>query len=184
MLIAIASYGNIGAIWMWVSGLEDEAYIAMASGVIAIIALWANIREGKETRKHNRLSVQPLLRVLKSDAIKGNVRTYKIILINHGVGPAIIKNFELLYNGKRKSLNDSKTYSDFLKKKISKFKGLKRGGTNHRTKGYSIKMGEELILWKFECDKHQDIEDIEKVNIRIEYQSIYRDKTFNFPPKK
>ena len=148
---------------------------------IAGCVLGVTIWQGLQNRKHNRLSVRPLLMSLLSNKIEGGIRYYEVTLVNHGVGPAIIKDFILKFNGEKVSINDAKTYKDFLDKKMKKFKKTRTG---HRTKNAIIKIGEELTLWKFECDKDEDIEDIKKLKIRIEYQSIYRDEIFFHPPKK
>ena len=125
--------------------------------------------------------VRPHLTVLRGNAVAANIRHYEVTLVNYGLGPAIIKNFELLYKGKIVSRNNSVTYKKFLIKMMEKFKDR---GTSHRTRGSIIKTGEELILWEFKCGKDEDIKEIQKIKIYIEYQSIYKEETFYYPRKK
>ncbi len=154
------------------------------SVIIAACVLSVTIWQGWQNRKHNRLSVKPFLNVLGCVSRSGNIKDYTVTLVNHGVGPAIIKNFELLFEGKSVSNNHSESYKDFLNKKIKPLKGLKGRSFEHRSEDSVIKVGEEIILWKFKCERDEDIEDIEKIKIRIKYQSIYQDEIFFHPPKK
>ncbi len=64
--------------------------VAFASGVVAFIALAAAIWQGWVTRRHNRLSVTPQLR-LDVDTTDGE--PIRIPLVNCGIGPAIIECF-------------------------------------------------------------------------------------------
>ncbi len=165
----------IVAITVMLFGLRAEIVIAAVSGIIALIALQANIQAGKETRKHNKLSVKPLLVVFRRINTQKSIGKYEVSVANQGVGPAIIKNVELLFEGKRVSLNDNITYKAFLNKKM---KNLKSKDTFYPNPSFVIKMGETLILWSFEFDKMEAIYEMDKLGIKIEYKSMYLDKTF------
>ncbi len=180
ILIIVHLVVGIDMIWAWLASLEDEAYIAMASGVIALIALGFAIVQGWQNHKHNKLSVLPLVSVMRDSSIITDINIkedihYKVILINQGVGPAIIKKFELLFDGESVLPNDADTYESFLDKKTQNFIGRNFG---HRAQGSVIKVGEQLILWEFKYVKNQDISEVTKLGLKIEYQSIYRDETF------
>ncbi len=161
--------------------MDTNTIIATASVFIAGCALVATIVQGRQNRKHSRLSVKPFLEILRHNNVRNGIRYYEIILINHGTGSAIIKNFDLLFEGKSVSLNDGKTYTAFLLEKMAGFKEKK---ITHRTKGSIIKTAEELILWKIECGQNQVIYDIKKLGLRIEYQSVYQDETFIFDSRE
>lgn len=60
--------------------------------IIALIALFVAIDQGYQTRKHNKLSVQPVVGIVFEYTAQGGAGwNYK----NSGLGPAIIKDFEV-----------------------------------------------------------------------------------------
>ncbi len=59
--------------------------------LVALVALGAAIFEGRATRRHNRLSVRPLLRIDYAET--------GITLHNTGAGPAILNTFEVFVDG-------------------------------------------------------------------------------------
>lgn len=75
-----------------------DTIIGLGATVIAIVALVYSIREANESRRHNRLSVKPVLifetEVAQDDSIE------RIHLKNLGTGPAIIKSFTILIDDK------------------------------------------------------------------------------------
>ncbi len=178
MLIAIASYGNIGAIWMWVSGLEDAVYIAMASGVIALIALLFAIVQGWQNYRHNKLSVRPLLNFDDFSKERNNINYDTFHLINSGIGPAIIKKIELFFDDKVISCNDYKTYCIFLTKTIRDFTD---GNIGYVPCGDVMSVGQKQLMWTLKYGKtKKDTEFVNKLSLRVEYQSIYEDEIFVF----
>lgn len=100
----------------------------------AFMALIVSIYEGYEIRKHNRLSVRPHL--ITEINIKG-VRQESIIIKNGGLGPAIIKEFEIFANGKK-----MKFWNDAMNEiKLTKFSSL-----TNLAEGDVIKSGERLPI--------------------------------------
>ncbi len=166
----------IVAITVMLFGLRVEIVIAAVSGIIALIALQANIREGEATRKHNKLSVQPLLTCAHDFRKKGNIRYVEFDLLNSGTGPAIIKNFILEVDGKELTRNDVKEYSKFFNSNTQGFRKMLVGFTGPDS---IIRVGDPSNLWTFEYDKTTHNADfIDRVKLVIEYQSIYRDEIF------
>ncbi len=191
IIIAIVSYINIVAIWAWMSSIDTDIImiitaiasilIALISGVIAIIALKANIRSGEETRKHNKLSVLPLLAVERKKIEKKDRNNHKLILVNNGVGPAIIESFALYFKDREISCNDVKAYENFLENDMKRFNCQH---TSHGRRGVSLGAGERKTLWEFEYNLNtKDIEDIQELTVRVKYQSIYKDEIFSYPPE-
>ena len=185
------SYINTGAIWAWVSSIDTDIimiitaiasiFIALASILIAFIALQSNIKEGKETRKHNKLSVRPLLTVEKKQIEEEDNHNHKFILVNSGVGPAIIESFALYFKDRKVSYNDSEAYGNFLEHNMKRFNCQH---ISHGNRGVVMAAGEEKMLWEFEYNLNtKDIEDIQELTVRVEYQSIYKDEIFNYPPE-
>jgi hypothetical protein len=70
----------------------SELIVGITSTVIALVALAIAIWQGYVMRKHNKLSVRPLLRLDRVSIGK----TQSISLINSGIGPAIINKFDVL----------------------------------------------------------------------------------------
>jgi hypothetical protein len=88
---------------MWLT-VEDptastvELLTLVATAVIALAALGLAIYEGRELRQHNRLSVRPLF--TESIRISPAHERMCLLLENHGLGPAIIKEWKLIVDGK------------------------------------------------------------------------------------
>jgi hypothetical protein len=77
--------------------VDAATIVAGVSVVIALAALGVSVWEGVENRRHSRLSVRPLLRI---DCMGMRQPPISITLINSGVGPAIVKSFEVRVDGK------------------------------------------------------------------------------------
>ncbi len=157
------------------------AVTAIMSIIIAFFALLTTIVQGIQNHRRNKLLVKPLISitneisVINDVNIKGDLH-YKVVLTNQGVGPAIIKKFELLFDSETVLFNDADTYKKFLDSKTKKFTGRNFA---QRNQGSIIKVGERLILWEFNYREHQDLSEVEKLGLRIEYESIYQDEVFN-----
>ena len=68
--------------------MSQELFFGITSISIALAAAIITIWQGFLTRKHNRLSVKPILRI-DTQFLLG--KQCKILLVNNGIGPAIIK---------------------------------------------------------------------------------------------
>ena len=71
---------------------DVDIFIAIVSAFIALCALGLSVISLMFTRKHNRLSVRPHLRI---DFCRKRPNDCKIIICNHGLGPAIIEDIYL-----------------------------------------------------------------------------------------
>ncbi len=160
-----------------------ETYIALASAIVSLCALGATIWQGRQNYKHNKLSVRPYLGTFEYQDIKTDkIGRLTFTLINCGIGPAIVKNFILLFDGKEVSRNNFKTYNDFFKQKLEGY-----GDVNVCTYAPSsaIQIGERLELLGFDYIMgKQDISFADKLNIVVEYQSIYQDEVFTYDSRK
>ncbi|MBO3700667.1 hypothetical protein [Roseivirga sp. E12] len=65
--------------------------------VIAVCAVVVSVWQVRISQQHNRVSVMPYLNVFSSWQTDS---TWRLNLMNEGIGPAIIKSTELTYNGK------------------------------------------------------------------------------------
>jgi hypothetical protein len=72
--------------------------VSAAATVIALAALGLSVYEAMLSRQHDRLSVRPLL---DSELHVSSARErFCLVVINNGLGPAIIKKWQLLVDGK------------------------------------------------------------------------------------
>ncbi len=76
-----------------------EAVGSVGAVLVAVVALVAAIVEGRAARKHNRLSVRPLLRI---DCYENE----GISLHNTGAGPAILQEFLVFADGRQVEATD------------------------------------------------------------------------------
>ena len=164
--------------------MDTNIIIAIASVFIATCALVATIVQGRQNRKHNRLSVKPLLEFLgyvgidddddeEDDDEDDNIRKYEISLVNRGLGPAIIERFVLVYDGEEIPSDDSKKYQDFLNNLLKDFEILV---ITHCYSGSSVKAGGDIPVLGFKFDaENDDVDFINEIKFLIEYQSIYKD---------
>ncbi len=192
IIIAIVSYVNIGMIWAFLSGLSADTImiitaiasvlIAFLSGVVAVIALLANLREGKETRMHSRLSVRPQLTTVHNVTLKGSIRKEQLEILNCGNGSATIKSFVLEMDGKEITQNDFQEYHEFFKKKTVDFNSKAFGFIGL---GTIIKAGDRQNLWEITYDsKKQNLDFLDNINFKVKYQSSYLDEVFIYNSKQ
>lgn len=79
-----------------------KTYAPIASFFVSLLALFVASYSVWATRRHNRLSVQPRFTTFTSSAdqdVASGIAHYKLVLRNSGLGPAFIKQFELLIDG-------------------------------------------------------------------------------------
>lgn len=161
--------------------MDWETSISLASAVVALCALGVTVWQGNQNYRHNKMSVRPKLTASENYQDDDKGRTVNFELINAGFGPAIIKDFILVYDGKEVSNNNRKTYEDFLQQ-LSKevvFQSLYSFIPDS-----SLLAGERYELFSFRYKHGQDVSFIDKLNLRVNYQSIYEDETFIYDSKK
>lgn len=162
-------------------------------GAIAAAALVVSVHEIVSTRQHNRLSVIPQLdtfnrfhehRGSTPQASNGLptaptvTNTVTVQLMNKGLGPARIKKIEVLHKGYR-----VEKFDEHVKAAVTKILGS-RGQTCKTTdlvEGYLMPAGEEHALFSLvyvvrNASEHGLLlEAINKYDIRIAYESLYRE---------
>ncbi len=175
--------------WDILCGLDINAIIAMMSVIIAGTALWVSIRGDKRNEKKARLSVQPLLKIIAEKQWKpslgdpNRIEQLDLKIINQGLGPAIIKNFILQFDGKELTRNDQDSH---FRKAQEKLRG--QGGEDAKLSFLApdsvIQEGDnKLLLWiEYDSVKY-NTDGIAKLDILVEYYSIYKDETFNCSTK-
>lgn len=82
--------------------MESSDIIAISTAFIALCALFTTVWQSHLTRRHNKLSVKPSLSF--DENIQQNGVDVKYSVKNAGLGPAIIKVFALVIDGKKYSI--------------------------------------------------------------------------------
>ena len=160
---------------------NTETWVAIASAFTAVCALGATIWQGQQNYKHNKLSVRPKLTTMENYENTDETRTVTFELINAGFGPAIFKDFILVYDGKEISKNNRKTYEDFLTEKTQGFTDV---CIFSFIPDSTISSGECCELFSFTHKHGQDASFINKLNLRVNYQSIYEDEIYEYDSRK
>ncbi len=150
--------------------MDLSTAISLTSAIIALAALGAVIWQGYMTRKHNMLSVAPRLGV---EAHLGKGAPGKYLLINMGLGPAIINSFEIELDDKIIDLGDQELVQSFLDSvsvEITKFTLPKRGST--------VLPGESECLIEFvhSNDNDQFIKEcnlLKRLQFNVNYECMY-----------
>ena len=158
--------------------------VACASAIIGGCALWVSMRADKRNEKQARLSVQPLLKITADKRVKpslsdpNRIHQLELKIINQGLGPAIIKNFILQFDGKELTRNNQNSHVRKVQEKL-----YGQGGEDAKMSflvpDSVIQTGDnKLLLWiEYDSVKY-NTDGIGKLDILVEYYSIYKDETF------
>ena len=93
---------------------SSELIISISAIIIAVVSVVVTVWQGIETRRHNRLSVQPRLELTFALSYKEDKADFT--LKNKGLGPAILGNATAVINGTTYNLNDTDRFFEFLDK--------------------------------------------------------------------
>ena len=88
---------------MTTTGVSAADIIATSAAVIALLAMGATFWQAAIARKHNKLSVRPLLTRSQYRNFGPEGTSYRIGVVNVGVGPALITDRYFEENGTRLS---------------------------------------------------------------------------------
>jgi hypothetical protein len=154
--------------------VDANTVIAICSVVIAVASLAVSAYVAWATRKHNRLSVQPVLGFRTTYSAKG---TSGLLLINSGLGPARIIESKLTYDGVQ--------FGPFNESNVKKFRSYLKAHDPQSVRPHATTLGGQLVLdtdyQQFllrigPCDlselaKFRQV--IEGLKLEILYESIY-----------
>ena len=149
---------------------------AIATAVVALLALCLAIYEGMQSRKHHRISLKPKL-VL--DTSKGNNPTnVEVKLVNSGLGPATIKSMKIFLSGQELDGN----LEENLKKSIERhIAGLstQQKSTSVMNPGYVLRASQESQIARVvlapneKCSPEELVEKLNVIDVVVEYESFY-----------
>ena len=130
--------------------------LAAAGLATAVCALVATIWQGVVARKHNRLSVKPVLTLYREES------DGKIYVKNNGTGPALIRDYEIYKDDKLIAEQEVQTALPLLLRSAS------------LSNGVALAPGDTIDL--IESKTYADLTHIpplEALRFRIRYASIY-----------
>lgn len=154
-----------------------ESVIAISSTLIALCALIATLWQACVARRHNRLSVTPYLTTWSHNDDKG---VYKVDILNNGIGPALIKTFQVFVDTHEIKGQDLEIIRKALKILFPNYEYSVYN--SFLSEGYMMapKEGRCLVNIQFTGQTVPALEEIEhatkRVKIVIEYESIYKVK--------
>lgn len=151
--------------------MNAETTIALASSVVAIAALLVAVGEARTNRKHNRLTVRPILRG-DWQAMPGPLR---VLLRNAGYGPGIVTSVYVKAGGLLITL----PFPESLEAAIKKLDVELQPTGNAPLPGTALAPGEELVLLAFARTEQNSnlvqplVESLKPLTIIVNYKSLY-----------
>jgi len=132
---------------------------------IAMVALFVSLWQGVEERRHNRLSVKP---ILTFDHYSEDQNRH-IIVSNNGLGPAIVQQFTIIDRGQAFDAKDGNPWEFVLEQRNLRDSMFQMFYFQEMA---TIKADESftLLSWKAKPGQELDFE------IMIEYTSMYEDE--------
>jgi hypothetical protein len=147
----------------------------MLTAIAALLALILTIWQGILTRSHDRLSVKPLLSFTLATMNLEN-HPVGIFLRNDGLGPAVIRKVSV-FNG-MKVASGKAALREIIIPIATELEIM--GQVQHFwvDPGYGLQAGSSIkMLWVYPgAAEMQMIGLMAKINIRLEYESIYGDR--------
>ena len=161
---ALLFYGNI--------------WLTIASIFIALSALFLAVYEGRQTRKHNRVSVKPKLHVSRNFNEEKGILTFR--LINGGIGPADVTKIQFC----EESTDGLKTIKN-VKDQVKAYgaEPIYTAIIDPATPvGMPLSPGEErdILMVKIPADDPQQsvYDSVAQIKVRVLYLDMY-DQEFN-----
>ncbi|MCW8890813.1 MAG: hypothetical protein OQL20_09170 [Sedimenticola sp.] len=158
--------------------MSPEAIAASASAVIALCALLLTASQASKMREHNRISVRPHLTTWNSkDFEKGS---YGVYLLNNGIGPALIKKFEIRVDNKVVSGEGTEPIEKALK--IVLPNQPYKSQNAYLAAGFALGAKENIcislvqFLDGFSMGKEEVEHAAKRTDLIIEYESFYGEK--------
>ena len=158
-----------------ISTFEANDYIAITSAFIALLVFSLTLWQSVQVRKHNRLSVKPVL-----DFCWVNNHEKGIIcqLVNLGVGPAFLNEITFFVDDKEFHIKEKNDYKALFQV-LDLNEQLGQIGVHHIQKGSAVSIGQSLDLLDF-CDSSVLKNDYEliatklrRLSVQVEYKCIY-----------
>lgn len=158
--------------------MSPEVIAAIGSASIALCALIFSIWQAKVARDHNKISVRPHLTTwTNKDHDNG---AFSVYVLNNGIGPALIKKYEIRVDGKIMSGDGTAPMENALK---HLFSGQPYQSHNaYMAPGFSLGAKESCrvtsfqFLQGFNLNSEQVDHAFNRADLIIEYESFYGEK--------
>jgi hypothetical protein len=157
--------------------LSWETIANIATAVIALCALGLTWWQAAVSRNHNRLSVRPHLTLWRH--LDNDNHRYQIDLLNNGIGPAVINSFSVMVDGVEIDGKASEKIEKAVKMLFPNC--LYRLESGYVGKNYIMSEKESRVIGLLDFFGKQLTPQIvhdalNRVDLKIEYESIYGDK--------
>ena len=164
------------------SSWNTDRIIGLSAMMISILTLIIFIYQTNIMRNQSRLSVQPRLIISSNSITTDSLYTFRLNLLNKGLGPAIIESISILYKDKKLEAR----FDDFVAAQFPAFDDYAALVSNtYLSVGSTISAGEIQNLYAVEIPianlekliKYLGIEPGEDpIEIEVVYASIYKEK--------
>jgi len=159
--------------------LTVDNWLSFFAVVITILVLTASVWQGYLFRKHNQLSVRPLLELETGRERKGSDKLLTITLKNEGLGPAIIKKYTIELYGDE--LSQKKLYQ-LVKDGLCGFSSF--AYLNILPKGTIVRAGDSISIlgvneYNLYCpvgDYKEGYRNFLSILVDVQYQSMYEEQ--------
>lgn len=155
-----------------------EMIVGISSLVVAVLALGSSIWNATQSRKYHKISYRPQLSTWY--LANEETREYELILMNNGLGPALIKSLRVKIDGGYLESGDEDLISKMLQELFPGMLGKVRIGFINYEHLMSEK--EKIVLFKFTLDELCDLDSndvqrrTERASLEIEYHSFYGER--------
>lgn len=147
----------------------------MSAVTIALASLFVSVWSAFLTRKHNRLSVTPHLKI---DFFHKPSEPIKVMLSNHGIGTALIKEFAVLMDGVPVPRGEAAGLGEALPRigLVGTYYAYTPSGDD------ALSIGAHVLLLSFDIqaaqfeERRKIVASLSRIMFKIRYESIYGDK--------
>lgn len=155
--------------------MQASDYTAMFAAIIALASLYVAVQQTRLTRKHNQLSVRPLLALYRKE-FKNLPIEYSVI--NHGLGPAVVVEYEVFVDDKKIEAPDG----NIVLAALDRMSISRENVQGHLLASKEVLMtGHEITLLKFsesanDEDTFKDLlGKLPRLKFKLKYESIYQE---------
>lgn len=153
--------------------------------VLALCALFLTCWQTIGMHRHNKLSVQPHLTTWANQDDNGGFYIVRFELLNNGLGPAIMKHFEVFFDGKKIGSNfDKLTLEKNIENILKQCPGIIRHTISTIGLDFPVPANYKETLLEIHVPTHTQFdkkpyqEFIDKFDAEFYYQSMYGQKFF------
>ena len=164
--------------------MTNSDYIALMAAVVSCCAMLGTFWQGFIASKHSKLSVRPHL---DYELIARDGEPFRLTIVNHGLGPAIVDRFSILIDDDEVVISDVVDWGELARK------------VNHLpdelawsaiTIGAPIPSGGQVDVVSFNpvlditSDRKDAMAILQQIGLLVSYRSIYKENFSLFKPSR